>query len=253
MEFMCAAAAAPDSTSTPGGRRSRSDVDVHAGVPSSAFPPAAGMKEAGDAGRGGDGGEAAGDDAPDVGPPRPQKRAAAGDGDGEDAPDVGPPRPPPGADGDADQDDDQDGGPDVGPSLPPPKRKRVLEHESVYLTALPCAEMYEKSFMHRDTITHVVRASPGAQLRRLLLPCVAGRAHGTARPGGGMLTPSLWCVRSPAARGCPPHLPPQVATPRTEFFVTASADGHVKFWKKNGCTRCCSCCRRLEICVHCFY
>jgi len=32
----------------------------------------------------------------------------------------------------------------------------VLDGEQTYLDALPCAEMYEKSFMHRDTITHVV-------------------------------------------------------------------------------------------------
>jgi peptidylprolyl isomerase domain and WD repeat-containing protein 1 len=34
---------------------------------------------------------------------------------------------------------------------------QVLEHEHVYLDTLPSAEMYEKSFMHRDVITHVVR------------------------------------------------------------------------------------------------
>jgi len=54
----------------------------------------------------------------------------------------------------------------------------VLEHEHMYLDALPCAEMYERSYMHRDAVTHVAVA------------------------------------------------------PETDFFVTGSADGHLKFWKK---------------------
>ena len=32
----------------------------------------------------------------------------------------------------------------------------VLPYEKVYLDGLPSAEMYEKSYMHRDIITHVV-------------------------------------------------------------------------------------------------
>ena len=32
----------------------------------------------------------------------------------------------------------------------------VLPYEKVYLDGLPCAEMYEKSYMHRDIITHVI-------------------------------------------------------------------------------------------------
>ncbi|XP_013778129.1 peptidylprolyl isomerase domain and WD repeat-containing protein 1-like [Limulus polyphemus] len=58
-----------------------------------------------------------------------------------------------------------------------PKKVKVLEFENVYLDNLPCAESYEKSYMHRDVITHVV------------------------------------------------------STP-TDFIITASCDGHVKFWKK---------------------
>ncbi|XP_033120837.1 peptidylprolyl isomerase domain and WD repeat-containing protein 1-like [Anneissia japonica] len=58
------------------------------------------------------------------------------------------------------------------------KRKRkVLEFQDVYLQNLPSAEGYEKSFMHRDVITHV-------------------------------------------------------AVSKTKFIITASYDGHVKFWKK---------------------
>lgn len=35
---------------------------------------------------------------------------------------------------------------------------QVLEHEQAYLAALPNAQMYEKSFMHRDTVTQVAVA-----------------------------------------------------------------------------------------------
>ncbi|NXD44567.1 PPWD1 protein, partial [Copsychus sechellarum] len=53
----------------------------------------------------------------------------------------------------------------------------VLEFEHVYLENLPSASMYERSYMHRDVITHV-------------------------------------------------------ACTKTDFIITASHDGHVKFWKK---------------------
>jgi len=68
----------------------------------------------------------------------------------------------------------------VGPSISdaaPVKKKKVLEYEKVFLENLPNGENYEKSFMHRDVVTHV-------------------------------------CV-----------------TP-TDFIITASHDGHIKFWKK---------------------
>ncbi|KAM6188178.1 LOW QUALITY PROTEIN: peptidylprolyl isomerase domain and WD repeat-containing protein 1-like [Sarcoramphus papa] len=57
------------------------------------------------------------------------------------------------------------------------KKRTVLEFEHVYLENLPCASMYECSYMHRDVITHV-------------------------------------------------------ACTKTDFIITASHDGHVKFWKK---------------------
>ncbi|CAK5103306.1 unnamed protein product [Meloidogyne enterolobii] len=63
---------------------------------------------------------------------------------------------------------------------PEPKKLRndpTLKYEQVYLRAIPKASQYEKSFMHRDTITHVL------------------------------------------------------ATEK-DFIVTASQDGHLKFWKK---------------------
>jgi len=68
----------------------------------------------------------------------------------------------------------------VGPSIQdaaPAKKKRVLEYEKVFLENLPSGENYEKSFMHRDVVTHVT------------------------------VTPS-------------------------DFIITASNDGHIKFWKK---------------------
>ena len=35
---------------------------------------------------------------------------------------------------------------------------QVLEHEHIYLDALPSAQMYERSYMHRDVVTHVLTA-----------------------------------------------------------------------------------------------
>jgi peptidylprolyl isomerase domain and WD repeat-containing protein 1 len=52
------------------------------------------------------------------------------------------------------------------------------EFESLHLEALPCAAMYERSYLHRDQVTHLA-----------------------------------------AAR-------------ETAFVISASRDGHVKFWKK---------------------
>ncbi|KAM1804018.1 hypothetical protein ACFX12_029932 [Malus domestica] len=52
--------------------------------------------------------------------------------------------------------------PMVGPGPPPPPRarpKRPLQFEHAYLDALPSAQMYEKSYMHRDVVTHVAVSS----------------------------------------------------------------------------------------------
>ncbi|KAJ3605830.1 hypothetical protein NHX12_027874 [Muraenolepis orangiensis] len=57
------------------------------------------------------------------------------------------------------------------------KKRKVLEYERLYLNNLPSAAMYEKSYMHRDVISHLVCS-------------------------------------------------------KTDFIITASQDGHVKFWKK---------------------
>ncbi|GMT14998.1 hypothetical protein PFISCL1PPCAC_6295 [Pristionchus fissidentatus] len=62
---------------------------------------------------------------------------------------------------------------------PPAKVPKVptLKFESTYLRSIPSASQYEKSFMHRDVITHVMAT-------------------------------------------------------QTDFIITASSDGHLKFWKK---------------------
>lgn len=54
----------------------------------------------------------------------------------------------------------------------------MLEFEQQYLASLPLADMYEKSYMHRDTVVAVAVA------------------------------------------------------PGPDFIITASVDGHIKFWKK---------------------
>lgn len=87
--------------------------------------------------------------------------------------------PQPAAPGQLGEDSDTDG--EAGPAPAPVKKvkKRKLAHEKAYLEALPGAPMYERSYMHRDVVTHAV-----------MTPC------------------------------------------GTDFLVTASTDGHIKFWKK---------------------
>ncbi|OWF46092.1 peptidylprolyl isomerase domain and WD repeat-containing protein 1-like [Mizuhopecten yessoensis] len=75
------------------------------------------------------------------------------------------------------EDDDEWVGPMPEEAIKTKKRK-VLEFEKIYLENMPNAESYEKSFMHRDVVTHV-------------------------------------------------------AVSKTGFIITASCDGHVKFWTKN--------------------
>eukprot|EP00002_Diphylleia_rotans_P015694 TRINITY_DN303_c0_g4_i3.p1 TRINITY_DN303_c0_g4~~TRINITY_DN303_c0_g4_i3.p1 ORF type:complete len:126 (-),score=34.16 TRINITY_DN303_c0_g4_i3:107-484(-) len=66
---------------------------------------------------------------------------------------------------------------DISVQKPPAKKKKVLDHEQIFLDALPSATMYEKSYMHRDIVSHV-------------------------------------------------------AVTATDFIITGSIDGQVKFWKK---------------------
>jgi len=74
-------------------------------------------------------------------------------------------------------DEPEDFGP-AAPDVPPAKRRKVLKFHKLYLSQLPSSDKYERSFMHRDSVTHIAVA------------------------------------------------------PRTDFIITASSDGHVKFWKK---------------------
>lgn len=70
---------------------------------------------------------------------------------------------------------------DIGPrpsEMVGKKQKKELEFEHLFIDNLPSMESYEKSFMHRDTITHIL------------------------------------------------------VTPKTDFIISASCDGHIKFWKK---------------------
>ncbi|KAJ3681569.1 hypothetical protein LUZ60_016058 [Juncus effusus] len=46
-----------------------------------------------------------------------------------------------------------------GPVAPRPKHKRPLQFEQAFLDSLPSAHMYEKSYMHRDVVTHVAVSS----------------------------------------------------------------------------------------------
>ena len=75
-------------------------------------------------------------------------------------------------------DSDDEAGPAPPPGVDKPKKKRkVLEFQHVYLDNLPCAGMYERSYMHQNTVTHVLFT-------------------------------------------------------KNNFLVTASSEGHIKFWKK---------------------
>uniref|UniRef100_T1J225 peptidylprolyl isomerase n=1 Tax=Strigamia maritima TaxID=126957 RepID=T1J225_STRMM len=79
-----------------------------------------------------------------------------------------------------DDDDSSDSG-CIGPfpeEAAKPKKRKVLPYGQVYLSNIPSTEVYEKSYMHRETVTHI-------------------------------------------------------AITKTEFVITASSDGHVKFWKKD--------------------
>ncbi|XWS28600.1 hypothetical protein CRYUN_Cryun25bG0084400 [Craigia yunnanensis] len=50
--------------------------------------------------------------------------------------------------------------PVIGPGpVPRARRKRPLQFEQAYLYSLPSANMYEKSYMHRDVVTHVAVSS----------------------------------------------------------------------------------------------
>ncbi|KAJ4380032.1 Peptidyl-prolyl cis-trans isomerase cyp15 [Didymella sp. IMI 355093] len=82
----------------------------------------------------------------------------------------------------ADNDDSSSDDDDFGPALPssaPKKKKRKLPYEKLYIAALPAAQRYSKSLMHRDQLAFTT------------------------------------------------------FTPYTDFLITSSIDGVVKFWKKD--------------------
>ena len=85
-------------------------------------------------------------DGENIGPPRPDIGPARPGADEADE-EAGPPPPDAG---------DSDG--DIGPAAPPKKKRKVLEYEDRYLEELPGAQMYERSYMHRDHISCVVVA-----------------------------------------------------------------------------------------------
>ena len=123
---------------------------------------------------------------------------------------------------------------------------QVLEYERQYLASLPLAEMYEKSYMHRDA--GEARAGLAVPPPPLLL---GGRCCCVLPQG------ALACTRATRA-GCsssggaalprPPPLPPPAPLPApvtqvavaqaSDFLITASVDGHIKFWKKQPEVRC---------------
>eukprot|EP01065_Artemidia_motanka_P017257 TRINITY_DN20770_c0_g1_i2.p1 TRINITY_DN20770_c0_g1~~TRINITY_DN20770_c0_g1_i2.p1 ORF type:complete len:458 (+),score=98.57 TRINITY_DN20770_c0_g1_i2:47-1375(+) len=115
----------------------------------------------------------------EAGAPTPAAPAPADDGSSDFGPE---PAPMPAsavvtsAPAGADDDDDSDFGPVPAPA--PKKRKRPVEFAKMFLDALPSQELYERSFMHRDTLSQVL------------------------------------------------------LTPRTNYVVTCSFDGHLKWWKK---------------------
>lgn len=86
------------------------------------------------------------------------------------------------------------------------QKSQLLAHEADYLASIPSASMYEKSYMHRETVTHVAFASPGS---------AGGGGGGGGGLGGGASAASTSSSSSSST-----------------FLITASADGVVKFWSK---------------------
>lgn len=132
---------------------------------------------------------------------------------------------------------------------------QVLPFEQQYLEALPSAHMYEKSYMHRDTLTHVAvrqrRVGMPVLHRRHSRCCTGGaaaavaprrrphRQAGTRRQLGPplrrwRLAPGPAPTGPPDARPPPPSppSPPRLQATTSDFIITGSSDGHLKFWKK---------------------
>lgn len=59
----------------------------------------------------------------------------------------------------ADSEDEEWIGPmptEAASEQPPAKKRKVLLYEKLFLESLPNSESYEKSYMHRDIVTHIV-------------------------------------------------------------------------------------------------
>uniref|UniRef100_A0A673JXF2 PPIase cyclophilin-type domain-containing protein n=1 Tax=Sinocyclocheilus rhinocerous TaxID=307959 RepID=A0A673JXF2_9TELE len=93
-------------------------------------------------------------------------------------------------------DEDADAGGWVGP-LPSEatqtKKKKVLEYERLYLDNLPSASMYERSYMHRDVITHIklpVRSSATkvTKICTILMNFHPGQCEWIYNPGDAIST-----------------------------------------------------------------
>lgn len=59
-----------------------------------------------------------------------------------------------------------------------PQRSNIVEYHDLVLSGLPASDLYELSYMHRETVNNIISA------------------------------------------------------PKTDFLITVSIDGHIKFWKK---------------------
>ena len=85
-----------------------------------------------------------------------------------------------------------------------------MKFESVYLDNLPSSESYELSYMHRDVITHVAVTKKYVEKS---------------------LQTNYFCYALSLENYCLNYCVSYHFC-RTNFIITASVDGHVKFWKK---------------------
>ena len=85
---------------------------------------------------------------------------------------------------------------------------QVLEFESQYLDALPSAQMYERSFMHREAVTQATVSLISQGLKPMSWNACTFSCH---------VDDTLTMHRQATS---------------SDFFITGSIDGFVKFWKK---------------------
>ena len=91
----------------------------------------------------------------------------------------------------------------------------VLPNERLYLENLPTQDLYEVSYNHRDTVTHLIATKSGSML------CL----------GVHIRVVQLWLVIRDRVNACLYYLSIPFLD-RTDFIISASCDGHIKFWKK---------------------